>query len=388
LISGGKISDTTFTDTGINTMDKIFNYKIVVYDNSGVAFDTTLSASTVRLDPIPVSSAIELHWKAVVPWSNVASGHPMHLIYRDQVDTNDPGKFVLIDSTNVLLDGMIYLDDGSATGDGSLIDTQEYCYYVVTRGAYGNSKVKEPLVNKSQIVCAQPNDTVPPCTPINHSIINENIFPDCQEALANIPCDSHDFSNELSWEVMTEGDCQNDVRSFNIYFSETGEEGTFNLIDNTTSTSFIHENLSSFKGCYRITAVDRSGNESSPTETLCNDNCPSYRLPNVFTPNADGFNDTFMAYNISVPNESGGNDFICARFVKSVEFRVYNRYGKEVFNNIGEPENSILINWDGKTNDGKLLPTGVYFYHALVKFDVLESSLREKEFKGWVKLQY
>lgn len=388
LISGDKISDTTFTDTGINTMDQIFNYKIVVYDNSGVAFDTTLSASTVRLDPISVSGAIELHWKAVVPWSNVASGHPMHLIYRDQVDSNDPGKFVLIDSTNVLLDGMIYLDNGSATGDGSLIDTQEYCYYVVTRGAYGNSKVKEPLVNKSQIVCAQPNDTVPPCTPINHSIINENIFPECQEALADIPCDSHDFSNELSWDVMTEGDCQNDVRSFNIYFSETGEEGTFNLIDNTTGNAYIHENISSFKGCYRITAVDRSGNESSPTEMLCNDNCPSYMLPNVFTPNADGFNDTFVAYNISVPNESGGNDFICARFVKSVEFRVYNRYGKEVYNNIGEPENSILINWDGKTNDGNLLPTGVYFYHALVKFDVLESSLQEKEFKGWVKLQY
>ena len=388
LISGGKMSDTTFTDTGLNTTNNIFNYKIVVYDNNGVAFDTTLSASTVRLDPVAISGAIELHWKAQVPWSNVATSFPMHLIYRNHVDKDDPSRFVLIDSANVLDNGMVYLDDGTATGEGSLNDTREYCYYVVTRGVYGNSKITEPLVNKSQIVCAMPNDTIPPCTPVNQSILNQNIFPDCQQALANKPCDFHDFSNELSWEPDPDSDCQKDVRSFNIYFSESGEEGTFNLIDNVTDTIYVHANLSSYKGCYKITAVDRSGNESDPTETLCNDNCPSYLLPNVFTPNGDGYNDTFLAYNIPVPNESGGNDFICARFVESVDFHVYNRFGKEVYSNEGEPEKSILIEWDGKTNEGKLLPTGVYFYHATVKFDMLDPGLKKREFKGWVKIQY
>ncbi len=388
LISAGKISDTTFTDTGLNTTDKIYNYKIVVYDNNGVSFDSTQSASTVRLDPVAVSGAIELHWKAQVPWSNVAPAYPMHLVYRDQVDKNDPKKLVLIDSSNVLKDGMIYLDDGSATGEGSLNDTQEYCYYVVTKGVYGNNKIQEPLINKSQVVCAMPNDTIAPCTPISQAILNENIYPECQKALADMPCDFHDFANELTWELDKESGCQDDIRSFNIYFSENGEEGSFKLIDNTTNTSYIHENLSSYKGCYQITAVDRSGNESPPTETICNDNCPSYLLPNVFTPNGDGFNDTFQAYNIAVPNESGGNDFICARFVASVEFHVYNRLGKEVYSNVGEPENSILINWDGKTENGKLLPVGVYFYHAIVKFDMLDPGMRKKEFKGWVKIHY
>ncbi len=388
LISGGRISDTTFTDTGLNTRDGIYNYKIIVYDSHVAAFDTTQSASTVRLDPTPLSSALELHWEASIPWSNVASGYPMHLIYRDRVDTNDPGKLVLIDSTNVLLNGMVYLDDGSATGEGSLDDTKEYCYYVTTRGAYGNIKIQEPLINQSQIICAQPNDTVPPCTPKSYSLINQNIFPDCQEVLADKPCDYRDFFNELSWEENADGDCKGDVRSYNIYFSETGEEGTFMLIDNTTNTSYMHENLASFKGCYKITSIDRSGNESDATETICNDNCPSYLLPNVFTPNGDSYNDTFKAYNIAVPDESGGNNFICARFVQSVEFRIYNRYGKEIYNNTGQPEKDILINWDGKTNSGKLVPTGTYFYYALVKFDMLASDLREKEYKGWLNITY
>ena len=100
LISGGKITDTTFVDTGLNTTSSPYNYQVVVYDNDNDAIDTTTTASSVRLDPSPVTGALELHWNAVVPWSNVSQDYPMHLIYRNYFIPGEPDKLVLIDSVN------------------------------------------------------------------------------------------------------------------------------------------------------------------------------------------------------------------------------------------------------------------------------------------------
>ena len=383
LISGGRIADTTFVDRGLNTTNQAYNYQVVVYDNDNDAIDTTSTASSVRLDPSPITGALELHWRAEVPWSNVSQDFPMHLIYRDNIDPGDPNKLVLIDSVDVTQSGFIYLDDGSITGDDQLINTQEYCYYVTTRGTYGNPKIIEPLLNDSQIACAQPNDTIKPCTPKNIVIVNLNADTVCSSFVRDKPCEFGDFFNELSWDQDSDGACDEDVRSYNIYFSETGEENTFELIDNVLNTSYVHQGLSSFKGCYRISAVDRSGNESELSEAFCNDNCPYYELPNVFTPNDDGVNDVFQAFDIF---DESTNQYRCPRFVRNVDFYLYDRYGKEVYNNLNEDEKSILIKWDGKNNNGKEMPSGVYYYLAEVTFDVLNKDNQMQEFRGWLQL--
>jgi len=376
LISGGQITDTTFTDRGLNTTSIPYNYKIVVYDNDNDAIDTTGAASSVRLYPSPITGALELSWDAVVPWSNISQSYPMHLIYRDNLDPDDPKKLVLLDQVNVSQNGFLYLDEG-------LIDTQEYCYYVTTKGTYGNEKIMEPLLNDSQIACAQPNDTISPCPPLEFIIVNLNIDSVCSDFLNDKQCNFNDFFNELNWEVNTDPECDEDVRSYNIYFSETGDEDTFELIDNVINTYYFHEGLPSFKGCYKISAVDRSGNESELTEAICNDNCPFYELPNVFTPNEDGVNDTFQAFNTFDETEQTNK---CPRFVKSVDFYVYDRNGKEVYNNLDEVEKSILIKWDGRNSRGKAMPSGVYYYLAEVTFDVLNKDLQKVEYKGWVQL--
>jgi len=383
LISGGKITDTTFVDTGLNTVTSPYNYKIVVYDNDGLAIDTTSAASSVRLDPSAITGALELNWIANVPWSNVSQKYPMHLIYRDNIDPNDPTKLVLIDSVNAPQNGFVYLDDGSITGDSQLDDTKLYCYYVTTRGTYGNPKLVEPFANDSQIACAQPNDTISPCPPIDFVIVNLNVDSTCTNFLNDKPCDFNDFYNELNWDVNTDSECDEDVRSFNIYFSETGEENSFILIDNVVSTSYIHDGLSSFAGCYKIAAVDRSGNESGLTEAICNDNCPFYELPNVFTPNEDGVNDVFQAFNIYDEKTSTNK---CPRFVISVDFYVYDRNGKEIYTNLNQSEKSILINWDGLNNQGNNMPSGVYYYLANVTFDALDPNLQKQEYRGWLQL--
>lgn len=74
------------------------------------------------------------------------------------------------------------------------------------------------------------------------------------------------------------------------------------------------------------------------------DDLTDLTLPNIFTPNADGVNDTFgpMTDRILGP---------CA------QLSVFNRYGHRIFESLGNN-----ITWDGRSMDGELITPGVYFY--------------------------
>jgi hypothetical protein len=168
-------------------------------------------------------------------------------------------------------------------------------------------------------------------------------------------------------------------------------EGSFSLVDNVPDTFFIHENLRSFAGCYQVSALDRSGNESGLTEVLCIDNCPNYYLPNVFTPgNGDNINDVFEAYfdytGISDPDFDPD---LCPRFVEAINIQIVNRWGKEVFSfSSNDPENEgiTLFSWDGNDKNGNPLPGGIYFYVADITYNVLDPSMANTQVKGWVHL--
>jgi gliding motility-associated-like protein len=138
--------------------------------------------------------------------------------------------------------------------------------------------------------------------------------------------------------------------------------------------------LTTYRGCYYITAVDRSGNESEPSNIVCVENCPSYNLPNTFTPNGDGLNETFMAFD---------NPFSeCPRFVTGVEIFIVNRWGVEVFsyNSLESNENDIYIRWDGRDKNGNELPAGTYFYSGTVNFDVLDPTQQRESLKGTIQI--
>ncbi len=377
------ISDTVFVDTGINTLQRGFSYRVELFDNGGFFVDSSAEASSVRMEIDPQVSGIGLHWRAVVPWSNNIQRYPYHYIYRDNV-TSDETELVLIDSVQVAQEGFFYFDDG-AFNDEPLDENTEYCYYVTAVGAYDNSPlIPEPLINRSEILCAQPRDVVPPCTPLQLSLADF----DCEEDLAQQTCEFDNYENNIAWEVDPSSNCDEDIESFNIYFSATGEEEDFELIANTVDNFYTHEGLSGYKGCYKVSAVDRSGNESELTEAVCADNCPSYQLPNVFTPNNDGVNDLFTPlYSNPADPINDFDNANCPRFVRGVELTVFDRSGKNVFSyNSQDSESGILINWNGKTEDGRDLPAGTYYYLANVEFDVLSSSDSKQELSGWVQL--
>ncbi len=385
-ISLGQTSNTFFNDSGssanpLNTQSRPYNYQVILLDVNNQAVDTSAIASTVRLEPTPLVSAIELTWDAEVPWSNNTQDFPSHFVFRNSPAA--PDTFTQLGVVNVNLNGFIFLDDG--THDGVILDDEEtYCYFVTTQGSYGNPAINAPLINNSQIACAQPNDEIAPCTPV--SFVVDEAF-GCEQFLINQVCEFSDFSNRLIWEVDEALECDDDIRSYNIYFSEDGVLPE-QLVGNVVGTEFIHSDLSSYKGCYRISSVDRSGNESELSEMICNDNCPFYRLPNVFTPNNDGQNDVFHPFTTTDNNRENFERSLCPRFVQTVKLKVFDRNGNEVFDydSTSDTENSVLINWTGQSKSGSELPSGVYYYVADVTFDVLDETNAEQQITGWVHM--
>lgn len=376
-------TDTTFQDTGLNTTENPYNYVVKLFDSNGQEVTESVAASSVYNAPTPGEASITLDWSAHVPWSNNTATFPYHYIYRDHVDTVDPSKLVLIDSVNVNTDGFHYFDDGSFNNE--LLDEQTvYCYYVEVYGSYGNPNINKPQINLSQITCAQPSDSEVPCPP-ELFLATE----DCAGILSNRPCSFSSFYNEINWtKTLTSGEgCDNEdqIKGYNVYFSLTGEgNDAFEFLEFVQDTTYLHTDLFSFAGCYYVTAVDRSNNESSPSNIVCNDNCPYYELPNIITPNGDGKNDVFRP----LDEFSGNENAECPRFVRSVVFDVYNRWGTALYHYESGGENAITIDWDGKDNSGTLLPSGVYYYTADVEFDVRRPQDRNQQLKGWVHILY
>ncbi|MBL7856908.1 MAG: gliding motility-associated C-terminal domain-containing protein [Cyclobacteriaceae bacterium] len=384
-------TDTTFTDVNLNTIENVYNYRIDCYANGGTTFvDKSASASSVRLEAKSLLKKIELNWSAFVPWSNQIQTVPnRHLIYRGP-EGSDESQLVLIAEVDVSQGGFMYLDEGP------LEDNQVYCYRIMTRGGYGSPQLEQPLLNFSQIICAQPGDETPPCKP-------EPPAPQvvtCNEANA---CDFVVFNNEINWERPEDTACRNDISYYNVYAANSSVGEYVLIASGIRETTYTDKDLLSYARCYKISAVDRSGNESKLSEPVCYDNCPYYELPNFFTPNGDKCNDVFSAYSTnkrplySEPNGEGGSVLICggvndeskcARFVEKVSFKVFNRWGTEVYTYQSGTDDgkSIYIDWNGRATNGSELASGIYYYVANVTFDTVYPDKKNKILKGWVQL--
>jgi hypothetical protein len=397
------LTDTTFIDENLNTKDLVYNYRIDAYANGGVNgandfIDSSKVASTVRLDARSLLNQIELNWTAFVPWSNQIDTNPNeHDIFRGP-DGSTEVQLVLLASVDPRTNGFVYLD-----GETTPLDPVRYCYRVMTRGGYGNPEIDQPLINYSQILCATPGDSIPPCQPLKPLAVSA---PNCDDLETQLElCGENAFTNILSWERRPDDECESDIAYYNIYVANSTTGEYVLLKTGHRETTFKHENLPSYAACYRITAVDQSDNESEPSEPICFDNCPYYELPNIFTPNLDECNGTFSAYSgndrYRDANGEGGATYRCsggiaevdlpkcARFVERVVFKVYNRWGKQVYNYTGassDDVNTIYIDWDGRAEDGSELTTGIYYYVAEVTFNSVDPAKAQKTIKGWVHL--
>ncbi|MCE7068355.1 gliding motility-associated C-terminal domain-containing protein [Dyadobacter sp. CY326] len=373
-------ADTIFVDRGLNTLANPYNYKLEYYATQGgtlVKMDDIKTASSVRLEQGAAEpNRIRLNWSALVPWDN---GNRTHRVYRE--DKTRPGTFNRI--AEVAVQGpqtFNFVDDGSdkyaadGTVNTTIVSDSTYCYKVETLGSYNNSQIKPSILyNFSQILCVSSSDTTKPCPPV---LAIDLLNCDSLQAHPEAFCGPTGLTNHLSWtypQSVGGKDCDPNVSAYRIYYARYEGETPVLIATVTTppsplATTFDHEGLTSFAGCYYVTAVNRFGAESAPSNLVCKDNCPMYVLPNVFTPNGDAKNDVF-------------EPFECPAFVQSLEFKAFNRWGAQVFKT-----NDVNINWNGKTNGGKDLAAGQYYYEVTIYF---ESSKRESTpttLKGWVQI--
>ncbi|MFW6042920.1 MAG: gliding motility-associated C-terminal domain-containing protein, partial [Marinilabiliaceae bacterium] len=159
--------------------------------------------------------------------------------------------------------------------------------------------------------------------------------------------------------------------------------GDFNIQANGLIT---YEKAPSFYGETTIDYVVQNNNfpERKDTATLyvyvgnkTLEDDKSIFIPNAFSPNDDGVNETFE---IQVDNRSEAEEST---------LEVYNRWGTLVYRSKG---NNYDNSWDGTANVstmvsiGDKLPNGVYFYVYTIRANV-EGKIINKKFNGYVELR-
>ncbi len=316
-------TDTFYSDPGLNTQDRGYNYKVEMYFGTPqqVLGDSD-PASSVFLEVRGTDESNVLRATHATPWKNNT-----FTIFRET--TPGSGIFDSIGQSFT----RTYIDS-------NLINGSEYCYKVLTSGAYtsGNG-LPSPLLNNSQIACGSPIDTTKPCAPdleYAYDCIGDSIY--------------FEFSNP------PDSGCINDIIGFNVYFKRrVADPWPSAPLVTVTSGNSITLTGEPITGCWAITAFDDAGsdpngqvNESDFSEILCIESCPDIAFPNVFTPNGDGINDNFLPV---VLNDIG-----------DIDLQIYNRWGTMVFQTTDIDE-FASTGWDGRDrNSGQLCSDGVYFY--------------------------
>ncbi len=146
------------------------------------------------------------------------------------------------------------------------------------------------------------------------------------------------------------GSIQSSIDIDSIFWVESPGDSTLTCYDCTNPTASPLDD--SF---YELFAVDVNGCVGSDEIFIKVDSDRNVYIPNVFSPNVDGFNDFFS------PFTGVGVSQILA-------FTIYDRWGEIVF----EKENFVSGSseaggWDGKMR-GKAANPGVYFYVASIEF--------------------
>lgn len=329
------LNDTIFNQNNLNTADIGHRYRVDLYatvNGSLQPVGSSAQASSIFLTIIPTDEKLILNWSVNVPWTN--------------------SYFTIFRYNGVSFDSIGFSNTNTFT-DTTVENGISYCYYVKSTGDYVGTGFISPIINLSQEECAVPFDNVPPCT------------------IGELAASSYDcILREITFAWPTPPDsCGSDIEKYLLWYAPT-ESGPFTLLDsimNGTAVTSVYTDTPSVAGCYYLTAVDSNGNQSVQGNVLCFDNCPYYELPNVFTPDGDGKNDTFHPFPY--------------RHVKDIDIRIYSRWGLEVF---ATTDADIL--WNGTSgNNGTELPEGTYYYICQVN-EIYLSGIKSRVLKGHVQL--
>ncbi|RLD63790.1 MAG: hypothetical protein DRI84_09250 [Bacteroidetes bacterium] len=325
------LNDTIYHDAeiNINENDQAYTYLVDLESTTIGYIGSSQRASSIYLNTSARDKEIFLTWNVIVPWNN----------YKVAIFRKNPGETTF---------DFIGITEQLSYRDKNLENDEEYCYYIKIFGEYSINGIIKPLINFSQISCEKPNDNMPPCKP------EIKVYTDCEQ-----------INNEIRMWLPYDS-CSYDAMRYFIYYKPPGssEEILVDSIDYIVDDTayYLHTDLESIVGCYSVSVRDTVGNISEHSNIKCvdYDACPIYEIPNVFTPNSDGFNDLLipMGYDNGNPKAN----------VDRIEMTIFNRWGKTMF----YTENP-LIEWDGKNqNNNQYCVDGVYYYVCEVYFISLD----------------
>jgi gliding motility-associated-like protein len=318
ITSTFSLNDTSFTDKLLNTKEIQYYYRIEFWGENKTGtlehIENSDPASSIFLTIYETDEQLQLSWKEEAPWNNTA-----YIVYRFNESTQQ------FDS--------IAVTTNNEYEDYGLTNEIEYCYFIKSEGQYLIPDTLKPLYNRSHIVCGTPIDNIPPDMPVTE------ISTDCKNVT-------------FLWRFPYP-DSYLDAYQYYIYY-QPNYQTPFSCIDSffysapcyPEPCTHIVQNLPSITGCYAMLIRDKAGNFSEMTYPLCfdTDECDTYSLPNVFTPDGDGVNETFIPF----PYNN----------VQKIDMVVYDRWGKRVFKT-EDPD----INWDGtEEHTHRPLPEGTYYY--------------------------
>ena len=108
-----------------------------------------------------------------------------------------------------------------------------------------------------------------------------------------------------------------------------------------------------FDATYSVLVTDEFGCEDMDSLQIKVDKNRNVFIPNVFSPNSDGFNDVFYLYSKGI--------------IDIKYFRIFDRWGNLVFEKEAGKTNDPTFSWDGKFK-GKTLNPSVFVYVAELEF--------------------
>ncbi len=306
------ILDTVYIDSNINTTDSVWCYRVqLIHTPNSELIGYVGEASSILPEFEGSDNQISIRFSSNTPWTN---NH--FSIYR-KAETDS--EFQLIGET----DENVFVDNQVENG-------KPYQYFALVKGHYIFYENELETQNISHTRTAMAQDDVPPCAP---------------QLWVNVNCDS--LYNIITWQKPEEP-CGDDITGYILFYNPLVDETPDSLtyLSDEEPKQFIHPMFTSLGGHYGIVSVDENGNRSEMVTAIAADTCRVYKLPNVFSPNADGVNDFFIPMEFS------------HHFVERIHIQVFNRKGELVFETT-DP----YINWDGTyLGKGRVVPPGVYYY--------------------------
>jgi gliding motility-associated-like protein len=158
------------------------------------------------------------------------------------------------------------------------------------------------------------------------------------------------------------------VEDNHVFFQDASVQSTsvfYNLGNGQTSSSFNPDAVYPNEGEYTITqiAFNSLGCSDTTSLTLLVNPVSNFFIPNSFTPDNDGINDTWK---------------ISMTSIKEYEVRVFDRWGEQLFHS-----DDLYNYWNGQVNNtGGKVKGDIYVY----TIKIVDYLGREKSFRGNVNL--